>query len=352
MPNLDIYTDEAFDVVRLTKRIGDLPRIPTKIADLGLFSEEPITTTHLYIEKNASGLHLVPARARGAPGEPVHLKRGSRIPFDAFHLPQRGSVLADEVQNVKQFGLVGSVPTREEDVATAATVLDKKLKKAKQQLDLTIEWQRIGAIKGKVYDYDGTTVLLDLFSEFAVTQTTINMVLQTDTTNVRMKCVAIRRAIEAKLGGLAYTSIRALVSPEFMDLLVGHPKVDKAFELFQNGAALRNDPARKGTFDFGDILWDEYQGSMVLSPGEGAANAVSIIEPEYGYAYPTGVSELFVTTFSPADYMEAVNTPGLPYYAKQEPMEFNKGIKFESQSNPLSICTRPDAVIKVYARGS
>lgn len=352
MPNLDIYTDEAFDVVRLTKRITDLPRVPTKIADLGLFSEEPITTTHIYIEKNANGLHLVPARARGAPGEPVHLKRGTRIPFDAFHLPQRGSVLADEVQNVKQFGLVGSTPTREDDVATAGKVLDLKLKKAKMQLDLTIEWQRIGAIKGKIYDYDGTTVLLDLFSEFGVTQTTVNMVLQTTTTNVRMKCVAIRRAIEAKLGGLGYSGIRALASPEFMDLLLAHPKVEEAFELPGQGAFLRSDNARNGSFEFGGIVWDEYQGSLVLSAGEGAANAVSIIEAGYAYAYPTGVADLFVTTFSPADYMEAVNSPGLPYYAKQQPMDYNKGIEFETQSNPLSICSRPDAVIKVYSQGS
>jgi hypothetical protein len=47
--------------------------------------------------------------------------------------------------------------------------------------------------------------------------------------------------------------------------------------------------------------------------------------------------------------METVNTIGLPYYAKQEELRMGKGIDLESQSNPISICTRPRAVIKLTA---
>jgi len=43
--------------------------------------------------------------------------------------------------------------------------------------------------------------------------------------------------------------------------------------------------------------------------------------------------------------METVNTQGIPYYSKIEPLPFNKGVAGEAQSNPLHLCTRPLAQI-------
>ena len=59
------------------------------------------------------------------------------------------------------------------------------------------------------------------------------------------------------------------------------------------------------------------------------------------------MDELLITRFGPADYMETVNTMGLPYYASQVPMDHHKGVNLEAQSNPLNLCTRPRAIIKL-----
>ena len=56
---------------------------------------------------------------------------------------------------------------------------------------------------------------------------------------------------------------------------------------------------------------------------------------------------MFTTYYAPADYTETVNTNGLPYYARQMLMDYNKGVEMEFQSNPLCINTRPNAVIKL-----
>jgi len=45
--------------------------------------------------------------------------------------------------------------------------------------------------------------------------------------------------------------------------------------------------------------------------------------------------------------METVNTLGVPYYAKQEPRRMGKGIDLEAQSNPITLCTKPRAIIKL-----
>ncbi|WP_342006773.1 major capsid protein [Stutzerimonas balearica] len=97
------------------------------------------------------------------------------------------------------------------------------------------------------------------------------------------------------------------------------------------------DDLRKG-FTFGEVTWKEFYGKV---------GSISFIGENDAYLIPIGVSELFITRYAPADYMETVNTIGLPLYAKQELMRMNKGVALEAQSNPLNLCTKPRAVIKL-----
>ena len=103
-----------------------------------------------------------------------------------------------------------------------------------------------------------------------------------------------------------------------------------------SGDFLRQD--QRGGFYFAGVFWEEYRGSV---------GAVKFIADDTAYMIPEGVPDLFVTNYAPADSMETANTIGLPYYAKQEPKPMNKGIDIESQSNPISICTRPSAIAKL-----
>jgi hypothetical protein len=45
--------------------------------------------------------------------------------------------------------------------------------------------------------------------------------------------------------------------------------------------------------------------------------------------------------------METVNTLGIPYYSRSETLPFGKGVAGEAQSNPLHLCTRPRALIRL-----
>lgn len=335
MATLDIFNDDAFSVSQLTQTITDIPRVPTRIGDSGLFTEDGINTVTFMIERQGSSLKLVPAAPRGGVGEPVQMGPRSMIPLSTVHLPQTGSVMADEVQGVRAFG-------SETEVDAVSTLVRKKLKKMKAQLDLTMEYHRIGAIKGIVMDADGTSPLLNVYDAFGMTQQTHFMVLGTAGTKVKQKCIEIKRKIQAKLGGRSYTRIRVLCSESFFDDLVGHATVEKAYELFNANSHARTDQS-EGDFEFAGVVFEVYSGGV---------GTTQFIADGEAYAYPEGVSELFVTNFAPADYMETVNTNGLPYYAKQEPMGFNKGIKLEAQSNPINFCSLPEAVLKLSAGAS
>lgn len=332
MASLDIFNNDAFSVQSLTKAINDTPHQPMRIGELGWFAEDGITTTSLSIEKQGTTLSLIPSAQRGAPGKPVGNDKRSLIPINTVHLPQRGAVIADEVQNLRAFG-------SENELEAVQTMVNKKLAKMRRNIDVTLEYQRIGAIRGQVLDADGTTVLLDLFNTFGVVQQTHDMKLDVDATKVKMETVGAKRKVEDALGGLMYRSLRALCSATFFDALVGHPAVVAAYDRWMNGEFLRTDQRDGGGFYFAGVFWEEYRGNV---------SGQDFIPAGDAFLVPEGVPDLFVTNFAPADYMETVNTNGLPYYAKQEPMSFNKGVELESQSNPISINTRPRSVVRLH----
>lgn len=329
--HMDIFNDDAFSVVSLTKAIEDTPFVPGRVGQLGIFSEEGVSTTSISIEKIGSTVSLVPAASRGSSGRPMGNDKRQMIPFTATHLPQRASILADEVQNLRAFG-------SESEVETAQRLMNRKLAKMRRDLDTTIEYQRIGAIKGSILDSDGTTELLNLHTAFGTSVTSHNLVLGTAGTLVRNKVIEARRKMEAALGGLTYSGARVLCSASFFDALVGHAKVEAAFDRYMNGEFLRED--QRGGFYFAGVFWEEYRGQV---------GATKFIADGEAWMVPEGVPDLFVTNYAPADYMETVNTLGQAYYAKQEPKDFNKGIDVETQSNPIHICTRPAVPVKLLA---
>ena len=329
--HMDIFNDDAFSVVSLTKAIEDTPFVPGRVGQLGIFSEEGVSTTSISIEKVGSTVSLVPAASRGSSGRPMGNDKRQMIPFTATHLPQRASILADEVQNLRAFG-------SESEVETAQRLMNRKLAKMRRDLDTTIEYQRIGAIKGSILDSDGTTELLNLHTAFGTSVTSHNLVLGTAGTKVRNKVIEARRKMEAALGGLTYSGARVLCSASFFDALVGHAKVEAAFDRYMNGEFLRED--QRGGFYFAGVFWEEYRGQV---------GATKFIADGEAWMVPEGVPDLFVTNYAPADYMETVNTLGQAYYAKQEPKDFGKGIDVETQSNPIHICTRPAVPVKLLA---
>ena len=329
--HMDIFNDDAFSVVSLTKAIEDTPFVPGRVGQLGIFSEEGVSTTSISIEKVGSTVSLVPAASRGSSGRPMGNDKRQMIPFTATHLPQRASILADEVQNLRAFG-------SETEVETAQRLMNRKLAKMRRDLDTTIEYQRIGAIKGSILDSDGATELLNLHTAFGTSVTSHNLVLGSAGTLVRNKVIEARRKMEAALGGLTYSGARVLCSASFFDALVGHSGVEAAFDRYMNGEFLRED--QRGGFYFAGVFWEEYRGQV---------GATKFIADGEAWMVPEGVPDLFVTNYAPADYMETVNTLGQAYYAKQEPKDFNKGIDVETQSNPIHICTRPAVPVKLLA---
>jgi len=320
----DLFNQDAFGLTALTAAINELAFTPTQIAQLGVFSEEGIATLSAAIEYQAGTVSLVTVAPRGSPGQrPVHDKR--RIySFQVPHLPQADGLLADAVQGIRAFG--------QENTAQSIEVeRDKLLAKMRRQIDYTVEAHRMEALKGNFYDVNGSIV--SLFTTFGLTQTSVAFLLTTSTTKVRQKCQLVLEAIEASLGGVPYTGVTAICGKTFWTQLIDHELVRDTYQA-QNAAQLRNNPFTD--LDYGGIVFRRYRGDSVVKVADDEA-----------IAFPNGVPDFCITRYAPANSVETVNPRGLPYYAKAEPMKMGKGIDMEAQSNPLNLCTRPGALIKL-----
>ncbi|WP_350614705.1 major capsid protein [Pseudomonas sp. HY7a-MNA-CIBAN-0227] len=327
MAEIAIFEDEAFSVSSLTAAINDQEYLPGRISSLGLFREEGITTLTVQIEKDGDTLALVPAGERGTSGLVVAGSRRQLIPFNTVHLPERFTIKADEIQGIRAFG------TRSE-LQGVQDVVNKRLAKARRQLDATHEFQRMGALNGQVLDADGKTILLDIYKTFGVSRQKLQMGLNSPETELRVKCGEALDMQEDALGSITSTGSRGFCGKNFWNKLIVHRSVKETYLNSQQAAALRGD-ARE-SFEFGGIVWERYRGKIA---------GVSFVHDDKALLIPEGVPELYISSFAPADYMETVNTQGLPYYSKIEPMDFNKGVAGEAQSNPLHLCTRPRAQI-------
>lgn len=325
---LDVFRGDAFSFTELVSAINLIPYTPTRIGRMGLFNEEGISTLTAAIEMQNGVLTLVPTAPRGSRGVAKNQEKRTVRDFRTVHLPQTVAVMADEVQGLRAFG-------KTSEVETAKRYLQKKMAVARRDLDLTHEYQRMGALKGLVLDANGDTIY-NYFTEFGVAQDTLSFDLDVDATKVRSKCHGLERLIEDTLGGVMMTGIHAFCSPTFFDALVDHPAVRDTYQNTAQASELRKNA--RMAFEFGGIVWEEYRGSIGGTPFVPAGEAI---------AFPLGVPDLFKSYFSPANYQDTVNTIGVPFYMRDRMLDFDTGVEYQVQSNPLHINTRPDSVVRL-----
>jgi len=331
MASLDIFNDDAFSVTGLTATINQPQEgqaQPTRLDSL--FEEEGITTTSVFIEREHDTLTLVPAADRGAPADPTSGDPRDLIPFSTIHLPTRATIMADEVQGIRAFG-------SESELETVQARVEKRLAKMRKRLDATIRYQRVGAITGKVYDANGTRLLLDLHAKFGIQEQVQQFNLTAQETKLLGAINSAKRKAEDVVGGSGIIAgWLGLAGRNWFDAFVQHDSVLKAYDRWNDGQFLRE--GGWPGFSYGGVAWEEFYGKV---------GDITFIDPDVAYLIPIGVDGMFITRFAPANYMETVNTEGLPYYASQEPLSHNKGVDLEAQSNPLSLVTLPRAIIKL-----
>ena len=337
---LDIFGNAAFSSTSLTQAINIVPNDYGRIRELGLFDSEPLTTTTVAVQFANGTLNLLPTRERGAPpslGMPE--KRGVRQ-FRCFHIPHDDYVRADDVQNIISRTAADTV------LESVADLVNRKQVVMRRKHAITLEHMRMGALRGEILDSDGSS-LLNLFTEFSVTQKTIDFVLGTAGTEVGAKIDELTAYMEDNLMGETMTGVHVLASPEWFAKLVAHAKVVDAWKYYDGAYnPLRNDVRKR--FVHRGVTFEEYRGSAQYLQENGTYATRRFIPSGEAIAFPLGTTDTFTTYNAPADFIDTVNTMGEEIYVRTavDP-EFQRWVKLHSQSNPLPMVKRPALLVKL-----
>jgi len=344
---MNIFEDDAFSMQSLTADVNDMPFVPGQIGRLGIFQARGVPTTTISIERRDRTLRLINPTPRGGPGETRDRDTRNLRAFVIPHFQRDDSVNADEVQNVRAFG-------SESSVETVRGLVRDRMRQHTEDLDATIEHQRLGCLKGKVLDRDGN-VMEDLFTSFGFAQpAAYNFGLGTATTKIRTKCANLKRQVQNNLRGQSFSSIHVMVGDDFWDALIDHDNVRESYLNWQSAAELRGD-MEDDIFTYAGITFERHQVSAAHDAAKGSvssdggAKGDPWIPKAGGQVIVKGVRNMWLTRFAPADYEETVNTVGRPRYAKQWPKPNGKGRDMEVQTNVINLCTRPDLLIPVTA---
>ena len=336
MPMIDAFNTDTFGMVSLTNALELLPYKPARIGQLGIFPDLPIRTTVAVIEELAGKLALIQTSRRGEPANVNEAEKRTTRSFVIPHIELEDTIYAESIQNLRAFG-------SETELMMLSAEVNSRMARLKQNHEVTLEHLRLGALKGIILDADGTTVLYNLFTEFGITPTVVDMNMDDTTQNMRAKLIEIRRAIDDALGAhqAMYSYIQGFCGRSFFDEFTTHATATAAYDRWNDGAFYRND--LRGGFEFGDtkVRLEEYSGTV---------SGVDFMDTNSAIFFPVGVPEMFETLLAPADFIETANQLGKPLYAKMapDPSGLNRHVKLHTQQNPLPICKRPGALIKAW----
>jgi len=326
----------GYSLAEMTRAINILPNIYTRLGQLGLFRFEGITQRSVVIEAREGVLSLLPSVPLGAPAT-VGTREGRTMrSFAVPWIPHNDVILPADIQGVRAIGSGN-------DADPLVAVMTRKLTLMRNKHAQTREYMEINALRGIVKDGAGTT-LYDYFTEFGIAQQQTDFVLGTAGTKVQQKVRAVLRQIETELKGETMTGVRALVSPEFFDKLIGHATVETAYQYYASGAQpLREDMRR--AFPFAGILFEEYNASVTLSNG----TTERLIPAGEGIAFPMGTIDTFTTYGAPANLIETANTVGLELYARQMTRERGDGIDLLTEASILPVNKRPALAVRLFS---
>lgn len=331
------YTN-AFEVVDYTQELQIVPNSWTLLNDSGLFTEEFLSTNTVTFEEQAQTLGLIGDAFRGA--KPQANKDDNRKirSYPIAHFPIVDAVKPEDIQGKRAYG---SNDTAE----TEAAVIARKMERIRRNMDITMEVGRFSLLTtGNLYAPNGT-ISGNVFTDFGITQTSVDFVLGTTTTDIVAKVETVIAAMQDNANtGDVITGIIAYCSPEWFAKLIAHTKIVDAYKYF---SATEGQMIQRNRAGGNNGLYREftYAGIRFIEVRTVLAGQRLIPAGEVVFV-PTGTTDTFVSYFGPANRMDFVNTVAERGYMWTWKDPKGQGIDIDGEFNVTSIVRRPALLVK------
>lgn len=330
MATMDIFNSSAFSTTSLSGMVEKMDYVPQLLGSLNLFTPEPVRTRNIFVDRTDGGLTLIPTSADGAPPESLIGDGRDAVSLRTTRLAKEFTIYAHELNGIRASGT-------ETELMAVQSEFARRTGRIRDDMELTHEFHRLGALQGLLLDADGSTVIYDYSTEFNESiPAATSFELDVSTTKVHDLCKDVARGMaRSGRGSLAGASIHALAGDDFYDALVSHANVEK-FYLQQQEA--RNMREAQGqifeSFRVGGITFHNYRGT-----DDNSTVAIPTAEAKF---FPVGARDVFKQAMAPLETLEYVNTPGQNVYQMAIPdRDRNMWAKGEIYSYPLYVCQQP-----------
>lgn len=337
----DIFNQNAWGVIEFQEEI--IERVdfrPQLLGSLNLFDPLYSRTRAIGVASRDRTMALIPTSADGSAPEEL-VPEGADIRYFNTVRLAKGSTIY-----VSQLAGVAALPFELQTQEVAREVSDRTAR-IMEDVELTWEHMRLGAIQGKVMDANGTTVIKDWYSEWGVAEPAeIDFELDTATTDVRKKCRDLGRTMQKAAKGVwtPATRIGALVGDTFFDMLVNHQQI-KETKLGTEKASTLENIEGYSTYDVENITFINYRGT-----DDGTTLAIGSEKARF---FPINARGAFQVGYGPAnEFKPYLNRAALPYYGLllSDTSGREAWDRTEVYSYPLFICTRPEMLLRGKAQ--
>lgn len=336
MASMDIFRGDAFSMMSLLQAIENVDYKPQFLGSLNLFEDAPQRTRVFAVESRNDTLQLIQSSPIGAPPEQRIKDKRSMVNFNATRLAKASTIYADEVQSIRAFG-------SETELSQVQLEVARREQQLSNDLELTWEHMRLGAVQGIVTDADDS-VIVNCFTAFGVAQPAeVDFdfdALTPGEVRAKIESEIVRPMIRASKGALTPTSrIQALVGDDFWDAFINHEEVRTTYLNYTAAAELRNGTIFS-SFRYAGVDWMNYRGTD--------DNSTVAIAPDEAKFFPVNAPGLFKVGWAPGEFMDVVNMPGVPRIplVLPDPSGRNAFVTVELYSYPFFICTRPQTLFR------
>lgn len=336
--SFDIFkgTGGGFDLISLNGTVDKVDYRPQYLSQF--FAKKPTTTTNFWIDRKSSGLDLVPTSPLGAaPTERVVDPR-DMVNLNSVRLAKGRTVTAAEVANLRAYGT-------EDQFTSVMTIYADYREKVRADMEATLEFHRLGALQGRLYDIDGR-LIFDYFTQFAATEAPkINWNLTSATFDPRDAATKLKRALLRKAKGLFGQNavITVLAGDDWWDAFMANAKVR---ETYLNISSDQSQVLRtNGAFE----EFTGYAGLRIVNYRGTDDNQEIAIKSGEAFAFVAGTDSLIHAVTPCPEFIPFIGSMGREFYAMnlRDTSGRDAWVRYEEYAYPLLYNKRPEATQRI-----
>jgi hypothetical protein len=344
MPSTRSFSDNN-RIVEWSDEINQTDNQFGLLNQMGLFNEKGSTQDAIVFDKNVQTTTLIPQSNRGSKSSTYGKDRvRDTYTLTIPHFKHKDYLTAGDLAGWRADGSSDSA-------VTLASAKAEKITDLRLAADLTKEYMKVQAVKGITKDAEANTIA-DMYSEFGVTQKSIDFVLGTAGTNIDAKISELKRYLATNSKGAGITSgTSVMVDTSWFDKFVNHPNVKGAYQYYLNSGAqrLRDDLSTYQAWGVVDsfyhrgITFFTYNANFNLPDG----TTEDAVATDSGYSIVQGGRDIYRGVNGPAYKLSGVNTVGRPMYAYEYNDGRDEAMEFEVEFSSLYFMARPLMSVKV-----